>query len=107
MIGEAILQAALHGATALLTLGLICAFVRLVLGPSPADRVVALDMVSLLLVGFAALAAIIFDEAAFLDVAITLALVGFLGSVALARYIERLAAREATAATDPKLDGGP
>jgi multisubunit Na+/H+ antiporter MnhF subunit len=69
------------------------AFVRLIRGPSLADRVVALDMMTVLIVAFCGLFAISSGERAFLDVAIVLALVGFLATVALARYAERRMAR--------------
>jgi multicomponent Na+:H+ antiporter subunit F len=74
--------------------GLGLAFVRLAIGPSNADRVVALDMLAILMVGFAALFAMESDEPSFLDIAIALALVAFLGTVALARYVVSQARRE-------------
>lgn len=73
----------------------VAAFVRLVRGPTLADRVAALDMMTVLIVAFCGLFAIFSDEAAFLDVAIVLALVGFLATVALARYAERRMMRAA------------
>ena len=63
--------------------------VRLILGPSLPDRVVALDMMTVSIVAFCGLAAIRYDEPAFLDVALALALVGFLATVALARFAKR------------------
>ncbi|MEO1238610.1 MAG: cation:proton antiporter [Pseudomonadota bacterium] len=69
------------------------ALVRLVRGPSLPDRVVALDMMTITIVSFCGLAAVRFDEPAFLDVALALALVGFLATVALARFAERAKAR--------------
>ena len=86
----------IDGAAALclgfLVIGMIVALVRLVRGPSLPDRVVGLDMLVVLMVAFAATFAIAVDEAAFVDMAIALALVGFLGTVAFARYAERRAA---------------
>lgn len=75
----------------LVVLGMVLGFVRMVLGPSLPDRVVGLDMLTVLMVAFAATFAVAVDETAFLDVAIVLALVGFLGTVAFARYAERRA----------------
>ncbi len=66
---------------------------RLARGPSLPDRVVALDMMTLAIVAFCGLAAIRSGDAAFLDVALVLALVGFLATVALARFAERQIAR--------------
>lgn len=78
---------------ALLMGAILLAFVRLVKGPSLPDRVVALDLITVLAVAFCALFAISSGEAAFLDVAIALALVAFLATVALARFSERRKAR--------------
>ncbi len=68
---------------------MVLAFIRLARGPSLPDRVVALDLITILAVSFAALATLAFHEHAFLDVAIALALIAFLATVAFARYAER------------------
>ena len=76
---------------AVLSLGIVLAFIRLVLGPNIPDRLVALDLLSTVGVGIAALYAVAFDQPVYLDVAIVLALVAFLGTVTFARYIEKWA----------------
>jgi multicomponent Na+:H+ antiporter subunit F len=63
--------------------------VRLVRGPDLANRVVALDLLSVLGVGIAAAAAIVSGNAVYLDVALILALVAFVSTVAFARYAEQ------------------
>ena len=73
----------------LLLVSMVIAFVRLVRGPSLPDRIVALDLLTLLAVGVIALFAIREDQPVFLDAAIALALVAFLGTVAYARFLER------------------
>jgi len=88
---------------ALIMLAMAISFFRLVLGPSLPDRVVALDMVTLLAVAFSGLFAISSGKAAFLDVAIALALIAFLATVALARFVERRDANGAEA--DEKAEG--
>jgi multicomponent Na+:H+ antiporter subunit F len=75
-----------------LGVSMLLALVRLVRGPSLPDRVVALDLIMLLAVGTIAAFDIATSEPAFLDVAAVVALITFLGTVALARYIERGAA---------------
>lgn len=67
---------------------------RLVRGPSLPDRVIALDMMSIAIVSFCGLAAVKSGVSAFLDVALVLALVSFLATVALARYAERQIERQ-------------
>jgi multisubunit Na+/H+ antiporter MnhF subunit len=74
---------------ALIMLSLIVAFVRLAKGPSFSDRVVALDMVSVSIVAFCALYAVKTGVGSFLDIASVVALIGFLATVALARFAER------------------
>ena len=64
------------------------------------DRVVALDMMTILIVAFCALYSILTGVEAFLDVALVLALIGFLATVAFARYAERRVER-ADEGTDP------
>lgn len=58
--------------------------VRLLKGPTGPDRVVAIDALTLLGVAAVALAAIMTGQIVFLDVAVVLALVAFLGTVAFA-----------------------
>jgi multicomponent Na+:H+ antiporter subunit F len=70
---------------------LLLAFVRLARGPSLSDRVIALDLIAVLAVGLIAMVAFAAGQAVFLDAAIVLALVAFLGTVAFARYLERRA----------------
>jgi multisubunit Na+/H+ antiporter MnhF subunit len=73
----------------LVCVGLAAACVRLVLGPSLADRVVALDFISVGLVAITALLAIQTEHTAYLDVGAAVALTAFLATVAFARYAER------------------
>jgi multicomponent Na+:H+ antiporter subunit F len=75
-------------AAALVALGCIPVTVRLLSGPSSADRVIATDMLGLLGVCLAALVALFAWHQAFLDIAFGIALVGFLAAVAFARLLE-------------------
>ncbi|MGY6412300.1 MAG: monovalent cation/H+ antiporter complex subunit F [Alkalilacustris sp.] len=81
---------------------LVVGFVRLALGPSLADRVVALDMMTITIIVFCGLYAIYTGEPSFLDVAIVLALIGFLATVALARYAERRYERDKGTGPEPQ-----
>lgn len=94
MTGAEFLDFAVQASLALILIGLAVAFVRLALGPSLADRVVALDMMTVTIISFCGVYAVFTDEPSFLDVAIVLALVGFLATVALARYAERRLERD-------------
>lgn len=83
------LGVAVNIGSSLLVLAMALAVVRMVRGPSLPDRVVALDLIMILAIAFSALFAITADNIAFLDVAIALALVAFLATVAFARFAER------------------
>ena len=82
---------ALAGQIALvvLLLSIFLALVRLIRGPDAADRIVALDLISVLIVALLAAYSISSGETSFLDVAIGYALIAFLGTVALSRFLER------------------
>lgn len=73
----------------ILVLSTILIFVRFILGPSLSDRVVALDLLITTGIGAIAIYSVIANEEGFLDVAIILALIAFLSSVAFAYYIEK------------------
>lgn len=73
----------------IMSLALILVFVRIVRGPSLPDRVVALELFSTTIVGLVAVYTIKTGVASFLDAAIVIALMGFLASIAFARFLER------------------
>lgn len=79
MIVAALVLVALAGA---------CFFARLVIGPTLADRVVALDGLVITLVGAIALDAARTESDLFVDAVVVIALVGFVGTAAAARFIE-------------------
>lgn len=76
-------------ALALVGAAVLLAFVRLVRGPDLANRVVAVDLLSALGVGIAGAAAVVSGDPVYLDVALVLALITFVGTVAFARYAEQ------------------
>lgn len=69
----------------------LLATVRLVRGPRQADRVVALDILLAAAVAFAVAASLATGRTVFLDVALGMALVGFVGTVGWSRLIEQTA----------------
>lgn len=79
------IQIGLAGLSASLVL---CAY-RLVKGPTVADRVVALDAASVALMGLVVVGSMHLGETNYLDYALVLAVLSFVGTIAFARYIER------------------
>lgn len=104
--GASFLEWSINIAYVALVISFALTVLRLLRGPTPADRVVALDMLALLGIGLIGVFSISTGEYAFLDVAIALALVGFLATVAFARYIYRnaLMARRRFTAIPPEED---
>jgi len=80
-------------ALAMLLIGMVLVLWRLARGPTAADRVIALDLLSMLVVAFLVTVSIHARETSYLDVAIAYACIAFLGTVALARYITRTSRR--------------
>ena len=73
----------------ILVLALVLTSARLAMGPSLADRVVALELIALIAVGIMIVYAVQVERAAFLDVALVLALTAFMAAVGFARFLER------------------
>lgn len=92
-VSETIIQVGVVGGLTLVGISMLLTLIRLVRGPSRADRVVALDLLTILAIALIACLAVATGSDALLDVAIALALVAFLGTVALAKAIERRDAR--------------
>lgn len=75
-------------AVTMLAVAVIVSFFRLLQGPTLADRVICIDLIGVIIVGIAVVAAAATGEQAFLDAALVLALISFVGTIAYARYIE-------------------
>ncbi len=70
---------------------MICFFmclVRLMAGPTPADRAVSIDTLGILIVGFCAILSIPTGRDWYIDIAIAWALQSFIAALALAKYLE-------------------
>jgi multicomponent Na+:H+ antiporter subunit F len=88
-MNDTIFDTVIAASAMLLVAAALAAGIRIVRGPSAADRVIALDMLGLLGVAAAGLATLVAGSAAFVDVALGVGLVGFLATVAFAGYIAR------------------
>jgi len=73
---------------ALLGGGALCVH-RVAIGPSAADRAIALDTLTMVFIGIICILCISWCSALYFDAVWILTLVGYLGSVAVARYLEK------------------
>lgn len=78
-----------HISVIIIGMSILVIFLRLVIGPSIEDRIVALDLLSANAIAFIAVYSIQKNTTTFLDVGIIVALLAFLGTVAFAYYLGR------------------
>jgi multicomponent Na+:H+ antiporter subunit F len=77
------------GLAVLVVASYMCLY-RVGLGPTPPDRTVAIDILGVILVGFCALLSLLTGRDFYMSVAIAWALLSFIGTIALAKYLEGL-----------------
>jgi len=71
-----------------LLIGFLISLVRLLKGPTPADRSVAADALGILVIGFCGILAVSTGKDWYIDIAIAWALQSFIGVLALAKFLE-------------------
>ena len=83
-MADVILQIAMGTAM----LGVLIAAVRMILGPTAADRAVALDTLTVISISLIVMGALFAGRVIYLDVAMVYGILSFIGVVAVARYLE-------------------
>jgi multicomponent Na+:H+ antiporter subunit F len=76
-------------ALTMLAAAAVLTFIRLLKGPTLPDRVIAIDLIGVLMVCLLVVTAAVTAQQALLDVGMVVALISFVGTVAYSRYIER------------------
>lgn len=89
MTAAAFLSVAADIGLCLLTLAIVFTVIRILRGPTLADRILGLDLITTLGIGFVGVIAIKTGFTLYVDIAIALGLVGFLSTIAFARYLLR------------------
>jgi multicomponent Na+:H+ antiporter subunit F len=82
-------EIALNVAFVLIFFSIVFGIIRLVIGPDTVDRVVAVDLLTIIAIAVIALLAHIANRYIYLDVALVYGLLSFLGVLAVARYLEK------------------
>ena len=72
----------------LLIVGCFLCLFRVALGPTPPDRAVAIDIIGVMVVGICGVFGIVTGRDWYLNIAIAWALLSFIGTLALAKYLE-------------------
>jgi multicomponent Na+:H+ antiporter subunit F len=81
------------GLALLLVASYMCLY-RVGVGPTAPDRTVAIDIMGVILVGFCALWSLLTGRDFYMTIAIAWALLSFIGTIALAKYLEGMALDE-------------
>ena len=79
----------LWAAVLIIVLSMIALLYRLVKGPNPSDRVVALDAIGVALISLVGLLSIVVDTNFFLEIILLLAILSFIGTIAFSKFIEK------------------
>ncbi|MFP3918523.1 Na(+)/H(+) antiporter subunit F1 [Lysinibacillus telephonicus] len=79
----------LWGAIVIIALSMVAILYRLVKGPHPSDRVVALDTIGVALICLVGLFSILVDTSFFLEIILLLAILSFIGTIAFSKFIEK------------------
>jgi multicomponent Na+:H+ antiporter subunit F len=74
--------------TVLLSLGAFFCLYRALQGPSISDRVIAVDIMGIIFTCITALMALRYNISYLMDLAITIAILSFVGTLALSKYLE-------------------
>ena len=73
----------------LFSLAMLLAFLRLLRGPGAADRILALDTLYINALALLVLLGVAFGTFAYFEVALVIALLGFVGTACLSKYVSR------------------
>jgi len=73
----------------LIFFSIVLGIVRLIIGPDTVDRVVAIDLLTIVTIALIALLSHFANRFIYLDVALVYGLLSFLGVLAVARYLEK------------------
>jgi len=71
----------------ILAVAMILASIRFIKGPSVLDRIVSLDLIAGLFIGISVILALQYKQSAYLNIALCLAIIAFIATVALALYL--------------------
>ncbi|CQR47930.1 Na(+)/H(+) antiporter subunit F [Paraliobacillus sp. PM-2] len=82
------LQSVAYIVMCILSISIVLCFVRLIKGPSMFDRIVALDLLGITLIGFVGMLMIAQKTLVYVEVILVLGILSFVGTVALSKYME-------------------
>lgn len=82
-------QIVLYTALIALSIALALLLIRIFIGPSTSDRILGLDSLGVTLVGFIGIVMMLQDTIAYADIILVFSILGFVGTVAMSKFLER------------------
>lgn len=79
----------LYSALVVASISLILVLIRAVIGPTTSDRILALDTLGMMLVAMIGMIMMLQETVVYADIALVVAIIGFVGTVAMSKFIER------------------
>jgi multicomponent Na+:H+ antiporter subunit F len=70
-----------------LLMALVITLFRLVRGPSSSDRIISLDLVASVVMGFILLYSVLVNKGIYFDIAIVISLISFIGTISISIYL--------------------
>ena len=75
-------------AFSMLFLALVISFVRLLKGPSINDRIAAMDVIAIVVMGFVLVYSVLINKSIYFDIPVIVSLISFIGTVAVSTYLK-------------------
>lgn len=73
----------------IISIGIVLCIIRMLKGPTPADRAIAMDTVTTVTVALLVLLGFVFKRKIYLDVSLVYSIISFVGLIAIARYLKK------------------
>lgn len=102
MSGSLLIDLIVFGLTGL---GAFFSLLRFLIGPTSFDRLMAIDMMNVMIIGLISLLAYMFKNNMYMDIAILYGLLGFIETIVFARYLENQANTPSNCAETKSMDG--
>ncbi len=79
----------LYGSLIMSSIALILVLIRAVIGPTTSDRIMALDTLGMMIVAMIGMIMMLQETVVYADIALVVAIIGFVGTLAMSKFIER------------------
>jgi multicomponent Na+:H+ antiporter subunit F len=82
------METVIYIAFGLLLAALAVTLYRLIMGPTTGDRIIALDLVGFITMGFVLVYSVLINKAIYFDIPVIISMVSFIGTIAISTYLK-------------------